>query len=143
MFHELLGSHLPQLESKVTEDYIDYLESVGQVGEAAVQLARILNDESFASEQGKSRHELWMRLSDLASKNPEKINELNVEAMLRSGLSKFTNEVGRLWTALADYFVRLGNFDRARDIFEEAISTVMTIRDFKYVKLEKLCSFHH
>lgn len=79
-----------------------------------------------------------MQLSDLASKNPDKVRELNVEAMIRSGLAKFTNEVGKLWTALADYYIRLGNFDRARDIFEEAIDTVITIRDFKYVNQRML-----
>jgi pre-mRNA-splicing factor SYF1 len=122
-----------KLESRAAEDYIDYLVSVGQVGEAAIQLARLLNDDGFVSDHGKSRHDLWMQLSDLASKNPNKVRELNVEAMIRSGLAKFTNEVGKLWTALADYYIRLGNFDRARDIFEEAVDTVVTIRDFKYV----------
>lgn len=49
-----------------------------------------------------------MRLSDIASKNPTQVKELKVEAMIRSGLAKFTNEVGKLWTALADYYIRLG-----------------------------------
>jgi pre-mRNA-splicing factor SYF1 len=49
-----------------------------------------------------------MRLSDVASKHPAQVKDLKVEAMIRSGLSKFTNEVGRLWTALADYYIRLG-----------------------------------
>jgi pre-mRNA-splicing factor SYF1 len=76
-----------------------------------------------------------MKLSDLASKNPNEVKELKVEAMIRSGLNKFTNEVGRLWTSLADYYIRLGNFDKARDIYEEGVNTVVTMRDFKYVYL--------
>eukprot|EP01126_Amoeba_proteus_P060644 TRINITY_DN8048_c0_g2_i1.p1 TRINITY_DN8048_c0_g2~~TRINITY_DN8048_c0_g2_i1.p1 ORF type:complete len:711 (-),score=143.33 TRINITY_DN8048_c0_g2_i1:225-2357(-) len=122
-----------KLEPGVAEEYIDYLVQVDQYGEAALQLARILNDESYVSEKGTSKHELWMRLSDIASKHPEQVKELKVEAMIRSGLAKFTNEVGRLWTALADYFIRLGNFDKARDVFEEGINSVVTIRDFNQI----------
>ena len=38
-----------------------------------------------------------------------------------------------LWNSLADYYVRSGLFDRARDIYEEAIQTVSTVRDFTQV----------
>jgi len=122
-----------KLEPSAIEEYIDYLVEVGQIAEAAKQLARIINDENFSSSQGKSKHDLWMRLSDLASKNPSHVKELKVEAMIRSGLAKFTNEVGKLWTALADYYIRLGNFDKARDIYEEGVNTVMTMRDFNQI----------
>jgi pre-mRNA-splicing factor SYF1 len=122
-----------KLEPSAIEEYIDYLVQVGQIAEAAKQLARIINDENFSSSQGKSKHDLWMRLSDLASKNPSHVKELKVEAMIRSGLAKFTNEVGKLWTALADYYIRLGNFDKARDIYEEGVNTVMTMRDFNQI----------
>jgi len=131
-----------KLEASAIEDYIDYLVEVGQVGEAAIQLARVINDENFSSQQGKSKHDLWMRLSDLSSKNPSQVKELKVEAMIRSGLAKFTNEVGRLWTALADYFIRLGNFDKARDIYEEGVNTVMTMRDFNQI-WEAYSEFEH
>ena len=38
--------------------------------------------------------------------------------------------VGQLWNSLADYYIRRGNFDKARDVYEEAILTVLTVRDF-------------
>lgn len=41
--------------------------------------------------------------------------------------------MGRLWVALADYFIRVANFDKARDIFEEGIHTVITVRDFSQI----------
>lgn len=131
-----------KLEPAAIEDYIDYLVEIGQIGEAAKQLARVINDENFSSQQGKSKHDLWMRLSDLSSKNPNQVKELKVEAMIRSGLVKFTNEVGRLWTALADYYIRLGNFDKARDIYEEGVNTVMTMRDFNQI-WEAYTEFEH
>jgi pre-mRNA-splicing factor SYF1 len=130
-----------KLEPGHVEDYIDYLEEIGQIDEAAKQLARIINQENFVSLHGKSKHDLWMRLCSLASKNPDQITSLKVEPMIRSGLSKFTNEIGHLWTSLADYFSGLGNFEKARDVYEEGINSVMTVRDFSpiwdaYVEFE-------
>ena len=42
-------------------------------------------------------------------------------------------QVGNLWNSLADYYIRSGLFERARDIYEEAIQTVTTVRDFTHV----------
>lgn len=42
--------------------------------------------------------------------------------------------LGVLWNALADYYIRQGNFEKARDVYEEAIGTVMTVRDFSQVR---------
>lgn len=42
-------------------------------------------------------------------------------------------QVGRLWTSLADYFIRRGMFERARDVYEEGLTSVITVRDFSLV----------
>jgi len=34
---------------------------------------------------------------------------------------------------LADYFIRLGQFEKARDMYEEAVDTVVTVSDFSMV----------
>eukprot|EP00903_Cladosiphon_okamuranus_P006058 g5973.t1 len=116
------------------EDYVDYLESEGQWEEAAKQLGICVNDEDFLSPHGHSKHEMWMRLCDLCAKHPEEVTGvLKVDAIIRSGLSRFTDEVGRLWCKLADYYIRLGQFERARDVYEEAINSVVTVRDFTMV----------
>ncbi|XP_075214335.1 pre-mRNA-splicing factor SYF1 fand isoform X2 [Lycorma delicatula] len=104
-----------------TEDYIDYLISVDRLDEAAVKLAYIVNKEDFVSKHGKSNHQLWNELS------------LNVDAIIRGGLRRYTDQLGHLWNSLADYYVRSGLFERARDIYEEAIQTVTTVRDFTQV----------
>lgn len=39
-------------------------------------------------------------------------------------------QVGRLWTALADFHIRRGAFEVARDVYEEGMSAVATVRDF-------------
>ncbi|KAF9620785.1 hypothetical protein IFM89_014620 [Coptis chinensis] len=49
------------------------------------------------------------------------------------GIRKFTDEVGQLWTSLADYYIRRGLFEKARDVFEEGMTTVVTVRDFSVV----------
>ena len=41
--------------------------------------------------------------------------------------------MGRLWTSLADYFIRRGMFERARDVYEEGLTSVVTVRDFSLV----------
>ncbi len=42
-------------------------------------------------------------------------------------------QVGRLWTSLADYYIRRGLFERARDVYEEGLSTVVTVHDFSLI----------
>ncbi|CAK9106423.1 unnamed protein product [Durusdinium trenchii] len=98
--------------------------------------------------EGKTRHQLWMDLCDLVSKHPADIKALNIESIIRSGIRQFTDEVGRLWISLGDHFIRLGQFEKARDIYEEAMATVSTVHDFSlifesYAKfLESLISAH-
>ena len=48
----------------------------------------------FCSKQGKSNHQLWNELCDMISKNPHKIKTLNVDAIIRGGLRRYTDQVG-------------------------------------------------
>lgn len=51
-----------QLQKENTEEYIDYLISIGWLDEAAIRLADIINDETFVSKDGKSKHQVgWTR----------------------------------------------------------------------------------
>merc|ERR1719232_1881422 len=115
------------------EDYVDYLKTVDRLDDAAVLLGKIVNDKDFVSKKGKSNHTLWHELCELISKNPNQIKSLNVDAIIRGGLRRYTDQVGHLWNSLADYYIRSGLFERARDIYEEAIQTVTTVRDFTQV----------
>lgn len=115
------------------EEFINYLVKVDRLDEAAQQLAHIVDNEHFVSKSGKSNHQLWNELCDMISKNPDKVVSLNVDAIIRSGLRRYTDQLGHLWNSLADYYVRSGLFERARDIYEEAIQTVTTVRDFSQV----------
>mgnify|MGYP001807199139 CR=1 FL=1 len=42
-------------------------------------------------------------------------------------------QVGRLWTSLADYYIRRGMFEKARDVYEEGLCSVITVHDFSLI----------
>ncbi|KAF6023023.1 hypothetical protein EB796_018665 [Bugula neritina] len=122
-----------QLQPEKAEDFLTYLMKIHKLDEAAIRLASLINDENFVSKEGKSKHTLWNELCELISKNPDKVTSLKVDAIIRQGLKKFTDQIGLLWNSLADYYTRAGLFDKACDVYEEAIETVITVRDFTQV----------
>ncbi|KAL3522152.1 hypothetical protein ACH5RR_014986 [Cinchona calisaya] len=115
------------------EDFIEFLLSSELWQEAAERLAGVLNDDQFYSIKGKTKHRLWLELCDLLTQHATDISGLNVDAIIRGGIRKFTDEVGRLWTSLADYYIRRKLVDKARDVFEEGMTTVVTVRDFSVI----------
>jgi len=63
--------------------------------EAAAQLAICVNDDAFLSPKGTTKHALWMRLCDMCAKHPQAVSRrLKVDAIIRSGLARFTDETG-------------------------------------------------
>ena len=62
----------------------------------------MLNDDTFRSLEGKSKHQLWLELCDMVTKHPREVSGMKVDAILRGGIRKFTDEVrdegGGLWT---------------------------------------------
>jgi len=122
-----------KLQPDEREDYIEYLVEIKHYNEAALQLAIIFSNNDFVSRKGKTQHALWIQLCTIISKHPDKSEGLDVDAIIRSGLQRFSDEVGRLWCSLADHYIRLAMFEKSRDVYEEAIETVMTVRDFSLV----------
>lgn len=115
------------------EEFIEFLLSAERWQESSERLAEVLNDEGFQSIKGKTRHQLWLELCNLLTKHANEVSGLKVDAIIRGGIRKFTDEVGRLWTSLADYYIRRGLFEKARDIYEEGMTTVITVRDFSMI----------
>lgn len=122
-----------KLQKENTEEYIEYLKSIDWLDEAAKRLVNIIDDDSYVSKEGKSKHQLWNELCELIAKNPDKVTSLKIEPIIRQGLKRYTDQIGVLWNSMADYYIRGGHFERARDIYEEAIETVLTVRDFTQV----------
>ncbi|KAI0703601.1 spliceosome complex protein [Cytidiella melzeri] len=60
--------------------------------------------------------------------------KLNVERIIKKdGLEVYKDQAGRLWTGLATYWIKRGEFDRAKATFEDGIASVLTIRDFTQI----------
>ncbi|XP_017219267.1 uncharacterized protein LOC108196479 [Daucus carota subsp. sativus] len=112
------------------EELIEFLVDSELWQEAAERLAGVLNDDTFCSIKGKTKHELWLELCDLLTQRANEISGLNVDGIIRGGIRRFTDEVGRLWISLADYYIRRKLLMKARDVFEEGMTMVMTVRDF-------------
>lgn len=78
-------------------------------------------------------HFLRVRFADWCGGWAVQVTGLKVDAIIRGGIRRFTDEVGRLWTSLADFYIRKGLFERARDVYEEGMASVLTVRDFSLV----------
>lgn len=122
-----------KMQPEEAEDFINYLISIDRLDEAALKLADIVNDDEFISKEGKSKHQLWTEFAELLCRNPDKITSLNVDSIIREGIKRYVDQQGKLWISLAEYYTRQGLFDKARDIFEEAIASIKTIRDFSQI----------
>lgn len=66
--------------------------------------------------------------------DPISTRKLNIELIVRKdGLDVYKDQAGRLWTGLATYWIKRGEFDRAKATFEAGIASVLTIRDFTQI----------
>ena len=67
-------------------------------------------------------------------KDPDSDQKLNVEKIVyKDGLEVYKDQAGRLWTGLATYWIKQGEFDCAKETFKTGIATVLTIRDFTQI----------
>ncbi|KAK7204893.1 hypothetical protein BZA70DRAFT_187511 [Myxozyma melibiosi] len=125
------------------EDFIELLVELDYHAEAAEQYLRLLNAPKFVSKNGKSQFQIWTELTDLLVHFARNIKEhyrrspssrqIDTEKIIRSGIEKFSDQRGKLWVNLAMYKIALGDYEGARDVFDEGITTVMTVRDFVLV----------
>lgn len=112
----------------------------GQVRQAVVQLMLAVDDEAKTGKK-MSAEDTWGLLSTALSQLPDASN-LPVGRILRSGIHRKPTEAGPLWCTLAELAIKSGAFEAARDIYEEAIASMLTVRDFAqvydaYVKYEE------
>lgn len=64
-------------------------------GEVAARLSAVLNDDTFRSLEGKTKHQLWLELCDIITRHPRDVEGcgVDVEAVLRGGIRRYTDEV--------------------------------------------------
>lgn len=113
-----------------TEDFIDYLTIHNQMDAAAYLLCDIINRPKFVSKRNKTKYELWEELCDMICDYGDSIQTIDVDAILRDAINKYPDQQGKLYNTLASYYTRLGLFTKARDVYEEAMNTVATKKDF-------------
>lgn len=66
--------------------------------------------------------------------DPASSKRLDVERIIRKdGLDVYKDQAGRLWTGLATYWIKRGEFDRAKESFEAGIASSLTMRDFTQI----------
>lgn len=119
-----------QLQPEDAENFIDYLHVKNRIDEAATLLCDIINQPNFQSKRNKTKYQLWEELCDMICEYSDQIQSIDAEAVLRDGIERYTDQQGRLWNALARYYVHLGMFANARNVYDEAIHTVKTKKDF-------------
>jgi pre-mRNA-splicing factor SYF1 len=127
-----------QVHPEDAEDFVELLIHLHQYTEAARRYIDMLNNARFMSKRGKGHYELWSEMVDILVEHAREIDTsletgIDPERIIRSGLARFADQRGKLWCGLAAYWVSRGNFEKARNVFEEGITTVMTVRDFALV----------
>ncbi len=60
--------------------------------------------------------QLWNELCELISKNPDKVKSLKVDAIIRQGIKRYSDQVGLLWNSLADYYIRSAHFEKVNQL---------------------------
>jgi pre-mRNA-splicing factor SYF1 len=66
--------------------------------------------------------------------DPQSPRKLDIEKIIhKDGLAVYKDQAGHLWTGLATYWIKRGEFDRAKQTFETGIASVLTIRDFTQI----------
>jgi pre-mRNA-splicing factor SYF1 len=127
-----------QIHPEDKEDFIELLIEEKLYTEAVKNYMDILNNPKFRSKHGKGHYQLWSEMVDLFVTHATEVETgdeigIDVERIIRSGIERFADQRGKLWSGLATYWITRGSFERARDVFEEGITTVMTVRDFTLV----------
>lgn len=127
-----------QIHPEDAEHLIELLVNLGEYDEAVKMYIDVLNNPRFRSKAGKSSFQLWTEMIDLIVTHANDIKMdgtrgVTVEQIIKSAIERFSDQRGKLWSGLAGYWITKGNFERARDILEEGLTSVMTVRDFTLI----------
>lgn len=127
-----------QIHPEHMEEFIELLVEQKQYTEAVKKYIEVLNNPRFKSREAKGPFQFWIEMLELIIDHAREVKTgqdtgIDVERIVRSGLQRFPDQRGILWIGLARYWINKGDYERARDVFEEGITTVMTVRDFSMV----------
>lgn len=142
--YQLLGDWIEVIEKYPEEVGISLEETITNAAKRAQNTSNSESNEAVASTNGslirlagpavpvgKDGKELPPYDEDV---DPRSIRKLDIEDIIQQdGLDIYKDQAGRLWTGLATYWVKRGEFDRAKVTFEHGIASVYTIRDFTQI----------
>lgn len=119
-----------QFEPSRADELVELLVSAGRWQEAADHIVSVLNGGSDVSDNDRA---LLLKLCDLLAKHADEVAGLKVESVLRGAMRELPDEAGRLRALLAECYARRGLYDKARDVFEEGVTTAATAAEFALV----------
>ncbi|KAJ2122168.1 pre-mRNA-splicing factor syf1 [Coemansia sp. RSA 720] len=116
-----------------SERLVDYCESHEEWNAMTLALVKVLDNTGFRSSRGTSEYGLWVRLAHVLRVHARDLQGWDVERVMRDGIGRFADQAGALWAALGEWHAGQGDVERARDVYEEAVTSVRTVRDFALV----------
>ena len=128
-----------KLNPDFKEEYVDYLYQKEQYHLCVKVLLDILADDGYSSKARLSKQDFHMQLVDILTDYPDKC-QVDGGKLIRDAIEKYEEERGKLWVKLSDYYIRLGDFDKARDVFEEALESIDNVKDFSVI-FSSYCKF--
>lgn len=131
-----------KLNPDFKEQFSDYLIERKMYNKAVEVIIQILKDDGYHSKARKSKKDFEFDILDIVTEYPDKITAVNGESVIRDCINKYSDDQGKLWVKLSDYFTRKGEFELARNVFEEALEKIDNVKDFgvifnAYTKFEE------
>nr|ODN91231.1 pre-mRNA-splicing factor SYF1 [Cryptococcus depauperatus CBS 7841] len=129
------GQAEPQEETQKAENEKDEPASLdGRLMRIAGPPIPIESKKIFKSSNAQSASKAPVELPYDEDTDPSSPRLLDVEGIVeRDGLKVYQDQAGRLWTGLATYWIKRGEFERAGATFERGLAVVVTIRDFTQI----------
>ena len=81
---------------------------------AAEVYKAILDDDGYSSKAQKEKKDFYFDLVNLITEHPDEIRCVDGYVFIRDALKLYPEDAGKIWVKASDYFIRLGEFDRAR-----------------------------
>ena len=101
-----------KLKPDKMQEYLEFLLEMDLLEESLTLYTQILSRSDLKLQ--KSQKELWMELVEFIAKYPQRASLIDAEAVLKEAVERFPEEASKLWIFRADYYSRMGLFDRAR-----------------------------
>ena len=129
-----------QLDPTATSDMAHFFHTeLGHWGEAVLLYQQILNDPYTITPF--ERRQVWMSMAKICAAHRVEDPTIGIDwnGMVRAAIANpqwlfgsTNNEEweGILWNQLADSWIRRGEFQLARSVYEEALQSVSRVRDF-------------